>query len=163
MPFKEDFINLLKRYNIIKSEKKEEMVSYEVIYAPDEVDSHGHWASVETLEKACEDFNKNLEAGIVKPNLFHLSETDSFSIESTWIQKEFDVTVAETGEPIKAGTWVGKIKYHDEDLWKMKKMGIIGGVSIGGKGLLNEETGEITSIYFSEPLEDEEDSNGSDD
>ena len=53
-----------------------------------------------------------------------------------------------TGEPIKAGTWVAKIKYHDKDLWELKKAGVLGGVSIGGRGKVDKTTGEITYITF---------------
>lgn len=146
--FLEDFKNLLKSYGIIKSEKKEEMISFEVVYEPDTIDSHGQWMTAETIEKAAENFNKNLNSGVVKPNLFHLAETESFTIESTWVHKEFDVTVDATGEPIKAGTWIAKIKYNDPDLWELKKAGVIGGVSIGCKGVVDETTGEITDVSF---------------
>lgn len=128
--------------------EKEQMVSYEVIYEPDTLDAHNEWASKETLEKACDNFNNNLKNGVVKSNLFHLYDTDGFTIEDTWIHKEFDVTVVETGQPIKAGTWVAKIQFNDPDLWELKKAGVLGGVSIGGKGIINEETGEITNISF---------------
>lgn len=126
----------------------EEMVSYEVIYEPFTKDAHGEWMSDKTIEKAMENFNKNLQAGIVQPNLFHLKDTEAFTIESTWIQKELDVQVVQTGEVIKAGTWVAKIKYNDADLWQLKKAGIVGGVSIGATGVINQETGEITNVKF---------------
>lgn len=126
----------------------EEMVSYEVIYEPFTKDAHGEWMSDKTIEKAMENFNKNLEKGVVQPNLFHLKDTEAFTIESTWIQKELDVQVVQTGEVIKAGTWVAKIKYNDADLWQLKKSGIVGGVSIGATGVINQETGEITNVKF---------------
>lgn len=126
----------------------EEMVSYEVVYEPLVKDAHGEWMTEETLALACENFNLNLQKGIVQPNLFHLENTDTFTIEESWIQKEFDVVVEATGEKIKAGAWVCKIKYHDEDLWILKKAGVIGGVSIGGTGTIDHETGEITNVKF---------------
>lgn len=126
----------------------EEMVSYEVIYEPFTKDAHGEWMSDKTIEKAMENFNKNLEKGIVQSNLFHLKDTEAFTIESTWIQKELDVKVIQTDEIIKAGTWVAKIKYNDPQLWELKKSGVIGGVSIGAIGTVNQETGEITNVKF---------------
>lgn len=146
MTFKESMKELLRQYGIIK--EKDHMISYEVVYEPDTKDAHGHWMSPQELEKACSNFNENLEAGVIKSNLFHIQDTDLFSIESTWIHKELDVIVAESGEPIKAGTWVAKLKYHDDDLWELKKAGVIGGVSFSGIGILNEETGEITNLRF---------------
>ena len=95
-----------------------------------------------------ENFNKNLQAGVVQPNLFHLKDTEAFTIESTWIQKELDVKVIQTDEVIKAGTWVAKLKYNDADLWQLKKSGVVGGVSIGAVGTINQTTGEITNVKF---------------
>ena len=126
----------------------EEMVSYEVIYEPFTKDAHGEWMSDKTIEKAMENFNKNLEKGVVQPNLFHLKDTEAFTIESTWIQKELDVKVIQTDEIIKAGTWVAKIRYNDADLWQLKKSGVVGGVSIGATGVINQITGEITNVKF---------------
>lgn len=126
----------------------EEMISYEVVYEPFVKDAHGEWMSDKTLEKACSNFNKNLEKGVVQPNLFHLQNTEAFSIESSWIQKELDVKVVQTDELIKAGSWICKIKYNDSNLWELKKAGIVGGVSIGAKGTINETTGEITNVTF---------------
>lgn len=126
----------------------EEMVSYEVIYEPFTKDAHGEWMSDVTIQKACDNFNKNLEKGIVQPNLFHLKNTEAFTIESTWIQKELDVKVIQTDEVIKAGTWVAKLKYNDADLWQLKKSGVVGGVSIGAVGTINQTTGEITNVKF---------------
>lgn len=132
----------------VVEELDEEMVSYEVVYEPLVKDAHGEWMSEETIAEACENFNQNLEKGVVNSNLFHVESTDAFTIESTWVQKELDVKVIQTGEVIKAGTWVAKIKYNSEDLWNLKKAGVIGGVSIGGKGKINQKTGEITNVTF---------------
>jgi hypothetical protein len=126
----------------------EEMVSYEVVYEPFIKDAHGQWMSDTTLQKACENFNENLKKGVVQPNLFHLENTKAFTIEDSWIQKELDVVVEATGEKIKAGTWICKLKYHDNDLWTLKKAGVVGGVSIGARGNVNHETGEITNVTF---------------
>lgn len=132
----------------VVEEVDEEMVSYEVVYEPLVKDAHGEWMSEETIADACENFNHFLEKGVVNANLFHLKETDAFTIESTWVQKEFDVKVIQTGEVIKAGSWVCKLKYNDEELWNLKKQGILGGVSIGGRGVVNQKTGEITNVTF---------------
>lgn len=130
-------------------EKKEEQISYEVIYEPDTPDAHGEWMSKEEIEKACENFNKNLKAGVVKANFFHLENTDLFEVVETWVHKELDVTVDGTNEPLKAGTWVAKIKYKNADLWELKKgEGFFGGVSFCGMSRTNPETGEMTDLTF---------------
>jgi hypothetical protein len=126
----------------------EEMISYEIIYEPNTKDAHGEWMSEETLRKAKESWDMAYAAGIARENLFHLTSTNAFTIEKTWIQEELDVIVAETGQPIKAGSWVAKVKYNNEALWEAKKAGIVGGLSIQCTGIVNEETGEITDINF---------------
>lgn len=149
--FSEALVDLFKQFGLFKSkveETEEQMISYEIVYEPDTVDAHGQFMNATEIEKACENFNANLKQGVVVPNLFHLQETNMFSIEDTWIQKEFDVNVSQTGEPIKAGSWVAKIQYNDPKLWELKKSGVIQGVSFGGKGVVNEETGEITNLIF---------------
>ena len=139
---------------VSETQVKEEMIAYEVVYEPDTKDAHGEWMSQETVSKACENFNKNLELGNVKPNLFHFVNTDLFSIEKSWIQQEIDVVVEATNQPIKAGTWVVKTKYNDPDLWLLKKAGIIQGVSIGARGAIDKQTGEITDVTF-DPYDEE--------
>lgn len=149
-------LNLFKDFGYKEPEFiEEEMVSYEVVYEPDTVDAHGQWMSAETIEKGCENFNANLKDGIVKANLFHLGETEAFTIEKTWVHQDLDVVVKDTDQPIKAGSWIAKLKFHDKDVWELKKAGIIQGVSIGGKGYVNETTGEITGLTFDEDLNNE--------
>jgi hypothetical protein len=134
----------------------EEMVSYEVIYEPDVPDAHGQWMSKETLVKACEAYKQAQLTGAVTENLYHLQDTDAFTILDHWIQPEFDVTVAQTGEVIKAGTWVAKVKYNSEQLWEMKKANIVGGLSVQCGGMLNEDTGELKDLNFGIELEEDE-------
>lgn len=131
-----------------KEDKEEEMISYEVVYEPNVKDAHNQWMSEDTIRKGCENFNKNLADGIVKPNLFHMKDTDKFQIVKTWINEELDVTVQGTDEPIKKGSWVAMIKYTDKDLWELRKANIVQGVSIGCLGSVDEETGEITNLSF---------------
>lgn len=138
-------------------ESGEEMISYEVIYEPLTKDAHGEWMTAETIAKGKLSFDKAHEAGVVKENLFHMIETDTFTIEKTWIQEEFDVVVIGTEQVIKAGTWVAKVKYHDPVLWDLKKTNVVGGLSIQCSGAINKETKEITSLDFGVEFIEEED------
>lgn len=135
------------------SDSGEEMISYEIIYEPNTPDTHGQWMSPETLVKAQADFTAAQATGAVTENLFHLYDTDAFSIESTWIQPELDVLVQSTGEVIKAGSWVAKVKYKDAGLWELKKANVVGGLSIQCGGGLIEETGELVNLNFGIELE----------
>ncbi|MGY3992764.1 XkdF-like putative serine protease domain-containing protein [Aeromonas veronii] len=134
---------------ILKSEKQkteEERISVEVVYVPGEQerDAHGQWMSAQTVQAACEDFNDNLHT--ISPNLYHLSNTNKFEIIKSWIN-EIDM-VSHTGQEVKEGTWLVKLRYSPE-LWEMKKAGKIQGVSIGCRGVVDQQTGEITQVSFS--------------
>lgn len=136
---------------ILKSEKQkteEERISVEVVYVPgdQERDAHGQWMSAQTVQAACEDFNSNLAAGKISANLFHLSNTNKFEIIKSWIN-EIDM-VSPTGQEVKEGTWLVKLRYSPE-LWIEKKAGKLQGVSIGCRGVVNPETQEITNVTFS--------------
>jgi hypothetical protein len=134
----------------------EEMISYEIIYEPDVVDAHGQWMSKDTLVKAQAAYKQAQSTGAVTENLYHLQDTDSFTILDHWIQPEFDVNVATTGEVIKAGSWVAKVKYNTPEIWEMKKAGIVGGLSVQCGGMLNEDTGELKDLDFGIELEEDE-------
>lgn len=138
-----------------KSKGGEEMISYEIIYEPDTPDAHGEWMSKETLIKACADFKKAQEVGAVTENLYHMFDTETWKIIDHWIQPEFDVLVSQTGELIKAGSWVAKVKYSPE-VWELKKAGIIGGLSLQCGAMINDETKELSNLDFSVEIEEEE-------
>ncbi len=134
---------------ILKSEKQkteEERISVEVVYVPgdQERDAHGQWMSAQTVQAACEDFNNNLSN--ISPNLYHLSNTNKFEILKSWIN-EIDM-VSPTGQEVKEGTWLVKLRYSPE-LWEMKKAGKLQGVSIGCRGVVDQQTGEISQVSFS--------------
>lgn len=129
-------------------ENGEQMISYEIIYEPNTVDAHGEWCSAETLVKAQANYEAAYEKGLATENLFHLAETNAFTIVKTWIQPEFDVIVKETGELIKAGSWVAKVQYNDPELWELKKAGVVGGLSVQCSALIDHETHEILEFFF---------------
>lgn len=136
---------------ILKSEKQkteEERISVEVVYVPGEQerDAHGQWMSSQTVQAACEDFNYNLAAGKISANLYHISNTDKFEILKSWVQEEINVVA--NGQTIPAGTWLVKLRYSPE-LWELKKAGKLQGVSIGCRGVVDQQTGEISQVSFS--------------
>ena len=56
--------------------------------------------------------------------------------------------VSVTGEAVPEGAWLVKLKYSPE-LWIEKKAGKIQGVSIGCRGVVDQQTGEISQVSFS--------------
>lgn len=128
------FDTLNKSTMVIKATNDEQMIAVDVVYEPNKPDAHGQWMSKETVRKACENFNKNLSEGNVKSNLFHIKETESFSILKSWIN-ECDCYIGDKFVP--EGTWLAESKYHTKELWDMKKSGELMGMSVGAKGVIN--------------------------
>lgn len=131
---------------VIKAVNEEEMISVEVVYEPYELDAQNQWMRPETVRAACEDFNTNLEKGVVKPNLFHSKDedgeylsTDVFSIEKTWIN-EVESVIGD--QVVPEGTWLCKLKWNDESAWEKRKAGVFQGVSLGALGTVKKPEGE---------------------
>lgn len=98
-----------------------------VVLVPDEVDAHGDIYSPETVRKACENFNKSN----ARANLFHMVNTESFSVIESYISP-VDMQFEE--EVVKAGTWLAKLQFSDE-LFEGVIKGLYSGVSIGAMAL----------------------------
>ena len=129
---------------IIKAVNDELRESIEVIYAPYELDAQEHWMRPETVRKACENFNVNLEKGVVIPNLFHSKDedgvyisTEAFTIEKSWINEVESVIGNQT---VPEGTWICKLKWNDQGAWDKRKAGVYKGVSLGANGIIKKPT-----------------------
>lgn len=127
---------------IIKALNIELMESVEVVYEPYKLDAQEQWMRPETIRKACENFNTNLTAGIVKANLFHskgedgnYTSTEAFTIVKSWIN-EVDSVIGD--QLVPEGTWIAKLKWNDQDAWEKRKSGILKGVSLGALGTIKE-------------------------
>ena len=114
-----------------KSTNEELMQATFVVMVPDEVDLHGDITSEEEIRKAKESFNSSG----MRANLFHLTETNSFSIIESYVSPaDFNVE----DKFIKKGTWLCTIQCHDPDLWSLIKSGNICSVSIGALAHVEE-------------------------
>jgi len=112
-----------------------------IYYEPNKQDAHGDWASANTIEKACRNFNENLEKGNVVANLFHsrdddgnIEATDSFTIQKSWVAPT-DCIIGET--EVIEGTWLVKVKFNNDVLWDMFLQETVSGVSFGALGTRN--------------------------
>lgn len=119
----------------MKATNDEQMLAIELVYEPYVPDAHGEWMSPETIRKACVDFNEKLEAGIVKPNLFHLANTDKVTIVKSWIN-EVECQIGDFTIP--EGSWLSSVQYNDPELWELKKSGVLKGVSVSAHGIVHE-------------------------
>jgi hypothetical protein len=133
----EDNLSWMK-LQVSKATNEELMQVMYVAMLPDEVDLHGDVTTVDEVRKACHNFN----AFCMKANLFHLVETDSFSIVESFIAPTNFVL----GEKlVKAGTWLVNLQIMDSEVWELVKSGKINGVSIGALASvqnLEEDTNE---------------------
>lgn len=113
-----------KKYPVKKSLDEELKQVLFIAMVPDEVDLHGDTTSVEEVRKACHNFNQYCR----KANLFHLVQTDSFSIVESYIAP---VDFVLNDKVVKAGTWLTNLQVHSDDVWELVKSGEICAVSIG--------------------------------
>lgn len=116
---------------IHKALNEELMQATYVVLVPNEVDLHNDTYDEVEVRKACHNFNSHA----MKANLYHLIDTDGFSIAESYISpSEFylDDTF------IQKGTWLVTLQFHDEELWQGVKSGEFQGVSISG--MANVET-----------------------
>lgn len=146
-PTEIDDTPVIEKSQVLKSINVEEQKAIEVVYKPDCKDAHEEWMSASTIEKGEASFRNNE----VSSNLFHLVETDRFSITKSWLlDKDTDFQVDTNTKTLSKGTWLAEVHYSDNALWELKKSNELGGLSLGGYGDVNKETGEITNLCFSE-------------
>ncbi len=69
---------------IVKGLVQEERTAVEVMYKPLEKDAHNQYMTVEEIAQAEASYQRNE----VVSNLFHLVETDKFSITKSWLTEE---------------------------------------------------------------------------
>ncbi|ASJ79162.1 putative serine protease [Curvibacter phage P26059A] len=109
---------------ISKAVNEELMQVTYVVMIPEEADMHGDETSIAEVRKACHNFNQHC----MKANLFHMVETDTFSIIESYIAP-VDFILNE--HLVKAGTWLCTLQVTDDTVWSLIKSGEICAVSIG--------------------------------
>ena len=128
---------------VLKAVNEEQRKCTEIVYKPDVKDAHGEWMSAETIAKAEKSFRNN----DVVANLFHVTETDKFTVERSWVLAE-DATFEGRDEVVTKGTWLVDTFYEDEALWELKKEKKLGGLSMGAYGQTTKD-GELINVCFS--------------
>jgi hypothetical protein len=124
--------------SIIKAVDQLKREAVFICYEPETPDTDGEWMSKETVEAACQSFNKAMQDGVLIPNLFHdkdsetntYTKTDAFSIQKSWVTP-VECVIGET--EVKEGTWLVKVKFENDVLWNAFEQGTVKGVSIGCK------------------------------
>jgi len=113
---------------LIKVDNEKRLVTG-VVLEPDEVDAHGDFEKVDTIQRAAHkflaEFNRRTKLGI-QHSIF--GEIGVDLVES--FIAPVDMTFG--AEVVKAGSWVMVVKILDDLLWQSIKAGAITGFSIGG-------------------------------
>lgn len=121
---------------ILKTDEEQRIV-YGVVYAPNEVDTWGDWATAKDIQKAAYSFMQNLRAQNVD------SEHD-FIAKNAYVAESFILRGEDPMFPgEKPGTWVVAIKVDDPDLWEKVKTGELGGISMAGLAKTEPEKTEL--------------------
>ena len=118
---------LTNKVQIAKTKNEELKQGLYVVLEPDVVDAHGDTIDEIEIRKACHNFNQSL----AQANLFHLVNTESFSIVESYVSP---VDMELNGQIIKSGTWMVNLQFSDA-LWEDVKADKFSGVSIGAMGI----------------------------
>lgn len=113
-----------RRFQIIKADAEKRLV-YGVVYAPEEVDSQGDYATAKEIEKAAHSFLLN--GGVI--GLEHQQDAPARAVES-FIAPD-DMKIGETD--VDKGSWVLVTKVFDDAVWELVKSGKLTGYSMAGK------------------------------
>lgn len=117
---------------IIKQFEEEEMIAIEPMYClPNTPDGHGEGMDIDTVYKMVESANKAITERRLSGGLFHKQNLKEIELIKCWVN-ECDCQIGESF--VQEGQPIMKVKFHDEDLWNMRKNGELKGLSIGAKG-----------------------------
>lgn len=104
---------------------EERRVVYGIVYAPNEVDSHGDYADEETIRDACYNFMKS--GRIQNIDQQHSGEPVPAFVAENWIVRPGDSLF-----PDKVGAWAQGHKIEDPEYFKKFKTGELKAFSISG-------------------------------
>lgn len=112
-------------FEIIKTDD-DRMMAYGIVYAPDEVDSHGDTADAQTIRRAAHEFMR--EGRLRNVDTEHSFTAEMAYVAESWIVRTGDELFGD--EPV--GAWAVGIQIGDPDLWKRLKAGELTGISLAG-------------------------------
>ena len=144
----------------IKKVDLEKGIVYGIVYSPDEEDTQGDFAKSEEIEKASQNFMRNLSIhNVDKQHSFKKEE--AFVVESWIVEKGKDKIFSDE----KTGSWAVGIKLESDDLKKEAKDGTLTGLSMAGtatrvtetqksdEGLISKLEGMIKSLISKKEID----------
>lgn len=118
---------------LIKKSDDEQGIVYGIVYAPEQKDTDGDFASADEIIKAAYSFMK--ERNTTNVDKQHSFENVEAFVAESWIVKENDPVFPD--EPV--GSWAVAIKLESDELKKAVKNGDITGLSMAGTAIKKEE------------------------
>ncbi|MFS4437855.1 XkdF-like putative serine protease domain-containing protein [Paracoccaceae bacterium GXU_MW_L88] len=118
----------------IEKADDERMVAYGIVYAPDQVDSHGDSADETTIRRAAYAFMR--EGRLKNIDTEHSFRNEVAFIAESWLVRKGDELFPDEPE----GSWAVGIQIGDPDLWKQVKSGELTGISLAGTARVAAET-----------------------
>lgn len=112
-------------FEIIKTDD-ERMIAYGIVYAPDQVDSHGDTADAKTIRRAAYEFMR--EGRLKNIDTEHSFTTQMAYVAESWLVRKGDDLFPDEPE----GAWAVGIQINDADLWQAVKAGELTGISLAG-------------------------------
>lgn len=115
----------VQQFTIAKTDD-DRMMAYGIVYAPDQVDSHGDHADADTIRRAAYEFMR--EARLKNIDTEHNFTPEMAFVAESWIVRSGDALFPD--EP--QGAWAVGIQIGDPDLWAELKSGDLTGISLAG-------------------------------
>ncbi|MDO5606024.1 MAG: XkdF-like putative serine protease domain-containing protein [Paracoccus sp. (in: a-proteobacteria)] len=130
-------------FHIAKTDD-ERMVAYGVVYAPDQVDSHGDTADAKTIRRAAYEFMR-------EGRLKNIDTEHSFTSQMAYVAESWLVRVGDDLFPDEPeGAWAVGIQIHDADLWQALKAGELTGISLAGVARMDPDPGQPANPAYTE-------------
>lgn len=132
---------------IAKQGAEEERFTLGIVLEPDVVDAQGDRYSKEEVRRACHRFAEFYwNTGLMHREI---ANGRIVILENYLAPSDF---TADSGEPVKEGTWLQGRGYRDDEIWAKIKRGELTGLSIGGTGV-RISSGKPASTEESQPTE----------
>lgn len=117
--------------DVVKSIDNDKRLFTALVLRPDVVDAHGDVYDIDTVEKACHNFNEYCRSA----NLQHLVQTNSIVFVESFIAKS-DHMIGDSD--VYKGDWIATARIDNDEVWEMCKSGDFTGFSIGASATVEE-------------------------
>ena len=131
---------------LIKKTDEEQRIVMGAVYVPNVIDSHGDYATADTIRKACHDFMR--KSDMMAVDIMHDNVRYNLPIVECFITRKGDPDF-----PVE-GTWVAAVHIPDENVWEMVKTQKINGFSMEAMAVRakKEIDSEVPAIWVGKTM-----------